>query len=107
MAKGANILITGVPGSGKTTLFKIISKQIEPDSGTVKIGDTVELSYVDQGRELDGVGERVVAPFRDPYLRNWQAIVTPDREVQLAVGQIGRSGASRGGKSGGIKIDLE
>ncbi len=47
--------IIGPNGAGKTTLFKIITGQETPDSGSFKLGDTVELSYVDQNRDkLDG-----------------------------------------------------
>lgn len=43
--------IIGPNGVGKTTLFKTIVGLEKPDSGTVKVGNTVKLSYVDQGRE--------------------------------------------------------
>ncbi len=43
--------IIGPNGVGKTTLFKTIVGLEEPDSGAVKVGDTVQISYVDQGRE--------------------------------------------------------
>ncbi len=43
--------VIGPNGVGKTTLFKTIVGLEEPDSGTVKIGETVSISYVDQGRE--------------------------------------------------------
>src|SRR6185503_7017927 len=43
--------IIGPNGVGKTTLFKTIVGLEQPDSGTVRVGDTVSLSYVDQGRE--------------------------------------------------------
>ncbi|ANI91953.1 energy-dependent translational throttle protein EttA [Dietzia timorensis] len=42
--------VIGPNGVGKTTLFKTIVGLEEPDAGTVKVGDTVKLSYVDQGR---------------------------------------------------------
>ena len=46
--------IVGPNGAGKTTLFRMIAGQEEPDSGELKIGDTVDLAYVDQSRaELD------------------------------------------------------
>ena len=41
----------GPNGAGKTTLFKIIMGMEEPTSGTLRIGDTVDLSYVDQSRD--------------------------------------------------------
>jgi energy-dependent translational throttle protein EttA len=40
--------IIGPNGAGKSTLFKLITGEAKPDSGTTKIGDTVQLSYVDQ-----------------------------------------------------------
>jgi len=50
---GAIIGIVGPNGVGKTTLLKMIIGQEKPDSGTVKIGETVKLAYVDQSRTLD------------------------------------------------------
>ncbi|MET9392291.1 energy-dependent translational throttle protein EttA [Streptomyces sp. NPDC006624] len=43
--------IIGPNGAGKTTLFKMIQGIEEPDSGDIKVGDTVKISYVDQSRE--------------------------------------------------------
>ncbi|MBB0245485.1 energy-dependent translational throttle protein EttA, partial [Streptomyces alkaliphilus] len=43
--------VIGPNGAGKTTLFKMIQGLEEPDSGKVKVGDTVKVSYVDQNRE--------------------------------------------------------
>ncbi len=52
---GGIVGVIGANGAGKTTLFRMIIGQEKPDSGTVKIGDTVELGYVDQSRDtLDG-----------------------------------------------------
>ena len=52
---GAIVGIIGPNGAGKSTLFRMIVGQETPDSGTIKIGSTVNLSYVDQSREtLDG-----------------------------------------------------
>ena len=42
--------VIGPNGAGKTTLFKMLLDQEKPDSGTVRIGDTVKVSYVDQSR---------------------------------------------------------
>jgi energy-dependent translational throttle protein EttA len=50
---GAIIGIVGPNGAGKTTLLKMIIGQEKPDSGSVKIGETVQLAYVDQSRTLD------------------------------------------------------
>ncbi|MDT8370084.1 MAG: energy-dependent translational throttle protein EttA [Longimicrobiales bacterium] len=51
---GAIVGIVGANGAGKTTLFRMITGQEEPDAGTLTVGDTVTLAYVDQSRdELD------------------------------------------------------
>ena len=50
---GGIVGVIGPNGAGKTTLFRIITKQEEPDSGKIKIGETVQLAYVDQSRTLD------------------------------------------------------
>ncbi|MHB1593600.1 MAG: energy-dependent translational throttle protein EttA [Streptosporangiaceae bacterium] len=42
--------VIGPNGVGKTTLFKMILGEEQPDAGTIKVGDTVKISYVDQGR---------------------------------------------------------
>ncbi|MEU6322320.1 energy-dependent translational throttle protein EttA [Streptomyces sp. NPDC047009] len=43
--------VIGPNGAGKTTLFKMIQGLEEPDSGSIKVGETVKISYVDQSRE--------------------------------------------------------
>jgi len=48
---GAIVGIIGPNGAGKSTLFKMIAGREQPDSGTVKIGKTVKLSFVDQSRD--------------------------------------------------------
>jgi len=50
---GGIVGVIGPNGAGKTTLFRMITKQEEPDSGTIRIGETVQISYVDQSRTLD------------------------------------------------------
>jgi sulfate-transporting ATPase len=50
---GGIIGVIGPNGAGKTTLFRMITEQEQPDSGTIRIGETVRLAYVDQSRELD------------------------------------------------------
>ncbi len=51
---GAIVGIIGANGAGKSTLFRMISGEEQPDSGTIDIGSTVQLSYVNQARELEG-----------------------------------------------------
>ncbi|OLP56508.1 energy-dependent translational throttle protein EttA [Rhizobium rhizosphaerae] len=48
---GGIVGIIGPNGAGKTTLFRMITGQEKPDSGTITIGDTVDLGYVDQSRD--------------------------------------------------------
>ena len=52
---GGIVGIIGPNGAGKTTLFRMITRQEKPDQGTIKIGESVHLGYVDQSRDsLDG-----------------------------------------------------
>src|SRR4029453_13767547 len=52
---GGIVGIIGPNGAGKTTLFRMITGQEKPDQGTIKIGESVHLGYVDQSRDtLDG-----------------------------------------------------
>jgi ATP-binding cassette ChvD family protein len=52
---GGIVGVIGANGAGKTTLFKMITGQEKPDSGTITVGETVHLGYVDQSRDaLDG-----------------------------------------------------
>ncbi|HWQ94425.1 MAG TPA: energy-dependent translational throttle protein EttA [Gammaproteobacteria bacterium] len=55
LPRGGIVGIIGPNGAGKTTLFRMIAGQEKPDGGTLRIGDTVQLAYVDQSRDsLDG-----------------------------------------------------
>ena len=52
---GGIVGVIGPNGAGKTTLFRMITGQEKPDSGTIKVGESVHLGYVDQSRDdLDG-----------------------------------------------------
>src|ERR1700735_1200569 len=67
--------VLGPNGVGKTTLFKMIVGEELPDSGTIRIGETVRISYVDQTRE------RI-----DPNKNVWEAI--SDGEAHISVGNV-------------------
>ena len=55
LPRGGIVGVIGPNGAGKTTLFRMIVGQEKPDAGTLKVGQTVELAYVDQSRDtLDG-----------------------------------------------------
>jgi ATP-binding cassette ChvD family protein len=55
LPKGGIVGVIGPNGAGKTTLFRIMTGQEHPDGGELRIGETVEVAYVDQSRDaLDG-----------------------------------------------------
>lgn len=62
---GAIVGIIGPNGAGKTTLFKMITGQEKPDSGTLKVGETVRLAYVDQNRDSLEPGKTVYEVISD------------------------------------------
>jgi ATP-binding cassette ChvD family protein len=62
---GAIVGIVGPNGAGKTTLFKMITGQEKPDSGEIKVGQTVKLGYVDQSRDLLGDNKTVWEEISD------------------------------------------
>ena len=51
LPKGGIVGVIGPNGAGKTTLFRMLVGQEQPDSGTLRVGDTVKLAYVDQSRD--------------------------------------------------------
>jgi len=54
LPRGGIAGVIGPNGAGKTTLLRMIMGQVQPDAGTIKVGGTVKLGYVDQDRTLDG-----------------------------------------------------
>jgi ATP-binding cassette ChvD family protein len=77
---GGIVGVIGPNGAGKTTLFRMIVGDEQPDSGTLRIGETVQLGYVDQSRDA-----------LDPKHNVWQAISEGHDDVLLGK----RSVASR------------
>jgi sulfate-transporting ATPase len=53
LPRGGIVGVIGPNGAGKTTLFRMITGKEQPDGGTLRLGDTVQVGYVDQARELD------------------------------------------------------
>ncbi len=51
LPRGGIVGVIGPNGAGKTTLLRMITGQEQPDTGTLRLGDTVELAYVDQSRD--------------------------------------------------------
>jgi energy-dependent translational throttle protein EttA len=54
LPRGGIVGVIGPNGAGKTTLFRMIVGHEQPDAGSLTVGDTVRIAYVDQGRTLDG-----------------------------------------------------
>ena len=57
----------GPNGAGKTTLFRMIVGEEEPDAGSLRLGDSVELAYVDQSRDALDPGKSVWEEISDGY----------------------------------------
>jgi ATPase subunit of ABC transporter with duplicated ATPase domains len=51
LPRGGIVGVIGPNGAGKTTLFRMITGQEQPDGGTLRLGDTVQIGYVDQSRD--------------------------------------------------------
>lgn len=62
---GAIVGIIGPNGAGKTTLFKMLTGEEKPDAGKVKVGESVKIAYVDQGRESLKPGKSVYETISD------------------------------------------
>ena len=69
---GGIVGVIGPNGAGKTTLMRMITGQETPDSGTLRIGDTVKLGYVDQSRDALDPGKTV-----------WEEISEGNDEIEL------------------------
>src|SRR5512134_3891564 len=59
LPRGGIVGVIGPNGAGKTTLFKMITGQEKPDGGTLRVGETVQLGYVDQERDALGADRTV------------------------------------------------
>jgi energy-dependent translational throttle protein EttA len=74
---GGIVGIIGPNGAGKTTLFRMITGQEQPDSGAIRIGETVTLAYVDQSRDA-----------LDPEKSVWEVITDGQEILQLGKQQV-------------------
>jgi energy-dependent translational throttle protein EttA len=72
LPRGGIVGVIGPNGAGKTTLFRMITRQEAPDAGTLRLGDTVQIGYVDQSRDALGA-ERTV----------WEEISGGQDEIEL------------------------
>jgi len=77
LPRGGIVGVIGPNGAGKTTLFRMIIGQEKPDGGTLRVGDSVELGYVDQSRDA-----------LDPAKSVWQEISGGVDQLQLGGRQI-------------------
>ncbi len=69
--------VIGANGAGKTTLFRMIVGEEQPDAGSIKLGETVDLAYVDQSRDALGADKSVWEEISDGY----DNIKVGDREL--------------------------
>jgi ATP-binding cassette ChvD family protein len=74
---GGIIGIIGPNGAGKTTLFRMITEQEKPDSGILRVGETVKLAYVDQSRDI-----------LNPDKSIWEMISGGEDLIQLGSKQV-------------------
>jgi len=74
---GGIVGIIGPNGAGKTTLFRMVVGQEKPDSGTIRIGETAKLAYVDQSRNV-----------LDPNKTIWEVISGSEDTIQLGNRQV-------------------
>jgi energy-dependent translational throttle protein EttA len=72
LPRGGIVGVIGPNGAGKTTLFRLITGLEKPDSGTLKIGETVKIGYVDQSRESLAADKSV-----------WEEISGGEDEIEL------------------------
>jgi ATP-binding cassette ChvD family protein len=72
LPRGGIVGVIGPNGAGKTTLFRMITGQEQPDAGTLRIGETVQIGYVDQSREA-----------LDPNKTVWDEISGGQDEIEL------------------------
>jgi energy-dependent translational throttle protein EttA len=72
LPRGGIVGVIGPNGAGKTTLFRMITGQEKPDAGTLRLGDTVEIGYVDQSRDA-----------LDPNKSVWEEIGGGEEELML------------------------
>ena len=59
LPRGGIVGVIGPNGAGKTTLFRMITGQEQPDAGTLRLGETVQIGYVDQSRDALGADRSV------------------------------------------------
>ena len=77
LPRGGIVGVIGPNGAGKTTMFRMITGAEQPDGGTLKIGETVRIGYVDQSRDALGANKTV-----------WEEITGGNDEIELGKKKI-------------------
>ncbi|MBW2484186.1 MAG: ATP-binding cassette domain-containing protein, partial [Deltaproteobacteria bacterium] len=97
---GGIVGIIGPNGAGKSTLFKMITGQEQPTAGTIGLGDTVKLAYVDQSRDVLDAGKSIWQVIADDQ----ESITLGDREINARayVARFNFSGSDQQKKVGQI-----
>jgi len=124
LPRGGIVGVIGPNGAGKTTLFKMIVGNEKPDGGTLKVGDTVIPSYVDQDRdrpepgktvcdEISGGEDKIVLGKREIPARayvsmyNFKGADQQKRVADLSGGEMNRLHLARTLKRGGNLLLLD
>ena len=110
LPQGGIVGVIGPNGVGKTTLFKMIVGEEQPDAGTIRIGDTVQISYVDQNRARIDPDKNVWEAISDgeSYIRAGHTEI-PSRAYVAAFGFKGsdqqkRAGVLSGGERNRVNL---
>ncbi len=124
LPKGGIVGVIGPNGAGKTTLFRLITGQDQPDAGTFRVGETVDLCYVDQSRdalnnkasvfeEISGGSDLILLGNKEVNSRAYVArfnFAGPDQQKQvgaLSGGERNRVHLAKMLRSGGNVILLD
>ena len=124
LPKGGIVGVIGPNGAGKTTLFRILTGQEQPDAGELRVGDTVQIAYVDQSRDAlddtktvweeisDGADTIVVGRFEMPSRAycsrfNFKGTDQQKRIGDLSGGERNRVHLAKLLKSGGNLLLLD
>ncbi|CAK8714730.1 energy-dependent translational throttle protein EttA [Candidatus Electrothrix aarhusensis] len=93
---GGIVGIVGPNGAGKTTLFRMITGQEEPDEGGIRVGETVKLCYVDQGRDNLDPNKTIFETISEGQETIW--LGTQEVNARAYVGKFNFSGSAQQNK---------